>query len=297
MTRPQEAFSQKRRSRIAEKGAPTKARPFLKWAGGKQQLLSQFEPLFPIGYRRYIEPFVGGGAVFFHLWNTGRLPGRVRLLDNNPVLTNAYQVVKNRVDDLIAALEVHRRRHSQDYYYKIRNQDRRAAGLDGLQSAARTLYLNKTCFNGLYRVNRKGHFNVPVGSYRNPQIFDEVALRATSRALKAASIATRDFRSLVKHAEPGDFYYFDPPYDPVSKTASFTSYTHARFDDEDQQALAEVFAALSEKGCYCMLSNSHTPFILDLYRQFRIETVTANRCINSKGNRRGGVKEIVALNY
>lgn len=274
-----------------------KARPFLKWAGGKQQLLAQFEKFFPSNFERYIEPFVGGGAIFFHLWNTSKLPDKVYLFDNNKELINAYKTVRDNLPELMEILSIHKASHSKEYYYQIRELDRGNIALSDVEKAARTIYLNKTCFNGLYRVNSKGQFNVPMGRYKNPAILDEDRLKAASLALKNIELDTRDFSTIIEFAQPGDFIYFDPPYDPVSKTASFTSYTAGSFGDEDQRKLAEVFAELTNKDCLCMLSNSYTPFILELYKDFRIETVLANRAINSDANGRGGIKEVVVLNY
>jgi DNA adenine methylase len=277
--------------------ARREARPFLKWVGGKQQLLDRFEVLFPPGFRRYGEPFVGSGAVFFHLWNTGRSPGQVFLFDNNEELINAYRVVRDTPEALIERLAVYKQRHSQSFYYEIRALDRQTDGLNPVERAARTIYLNKTCYNGLYRVNRAGQFNAPIGSYKNPSIFSPEALRRASQALQGTSIEVRDFRQLAAWAQPRDFVYFDPPYHPVSKTASFTGYTAGSFRDQDQRDLAAVFTQLAEQGCYCMLSNSYTPLILELYRQFRIEVVSARRAVNSDANGRGAVKEVVVLNY
>ena len=273
------------------------AKPFLKWAGGKQQLLTQYEAYFPTGFKRYFEPFVGGGAIFFHLWSMGRLADKIFLSDNNEELMNTYKVVRDKLDELIGFLVVHKAEHDKEYYYETRRLDRQDIELSDVERAARTIYLNRTCYNGLYRVNSKWQFNVPMGSYKNPKIVRENVLRAASAALQEASIETRDFRDVADFAQAGDFFYFDPPYDPVSKTASFTSYTASDFQDEDQRDLANVFAQLSEKGCLCMLSNSYTPFILQLYQEFRIETVQANRAINSDANGRGNIKEVVILNY
>jgi DNA adenine methylase len=278
-------------------GVSAQAKPFLKWAGGKQQLLQQFESLFPTDFERYIEPFIGGGAVYFHLWNTQRVDGEALLFDINPELVNTYQIVRDKPEYLIEMLRTHKHGHSRDYYYNVRNLDRNAKQLNDIERAARILYLNKTCFNGLFRVNSKGQFNVPIGSYKNPRILDEELLRAASLALQQAVVEVRDFRSIVDLAQAGDFFYFDPPYDPVSKTASFTSYTSDSFGDDDQSELADVFQRLTDKGCLCMLSNSHTELVLDLYRRFRIEIVTANRAINSDPQKRGGILEVVVLNY
>jgi DNA adenine methylase len=273
------------------------AKPFVKWAGGKQQLLAQYETYFPSHFGRYVEPFVGGGAVFFHLWNIGRLPDQVFLFDNNEELINTYRVVRNNVDELIKILTIHKKDHNQVYYYEIRNLDRQKIPLNEIERAARTIYLNKTCYNGLYRVNRKGQFNVPMGSYKNPTILYEETLRSASEALQNTHLEVRDFQNVVEFAESGDFFYFDPPYHPVNKTASFTSYTAGNFRNEDQRNLAYIFSRLSEKGCLCMLSNSYTPLVLELYQNFRIETVQANRAINSDANGRGNIQEVVVLNY
>ena len=276
---------------------PNSAKPFLKWAGGKQRLLTQYQPHFPSEFGRYVEPFVGGGAVFFHLWNGRQLPKRVFLFDHNEELINAYRVVRDQVDGLIDLLAIHKKNHNRDYFYHIRSLDRKGLALSEVERAARTIYLNKTCYNGLYRVNSKGQFNVPLGRYKNPGILAEETLKAASTALQIARLAVRDYQSLVQFAQPGDFFYFDPPYDPLSKTAHFTSYTANAFGDADQQSLAAVFAQLSDKGCLCMLSNSYTPFILALYQSFRIETVQAQRAINSNAKRRGTIREVVVLNY
>ncbi|MCP4356858.1 MAG: DNA adenine methylase [Chloroflexi bacterium] len=271
-------------------------KPFLKWAGGKQQLLTQFDPYFPPNFSRYFEPFLGGGAIFFHLVNTARLPEQIYLSDNNEELINAYTVVRDQVEALIKQLVQHQEKHNKDYYYQVRSWDRTGRQLNDVERAARTIYLNRTCYNGLYRVNQKGQFNVPLGSYKNPQIVRPQTLRVASTALQGVTLQTRNFHKIVDVAQVGDFFYFDPPYDPVSKTANFTSYTAVTFTEEDQERLADVFAQLSAKGCYCMLSNSHTSFICRLYQDFRIETVLANRAINSKGNGRGRIKEVVILN-
>jgi DNA adenine methylase len=276
---------------------PQNSKPFLKWAGGKQQLLTQYESYFPIHFYRYFEPFVGGGAVFFHLSSTGRRPDSVFLSDNNAELINSYKIVRDNVDELIQHLKLHERKHDRDYYYRIRALDRRSTVLDDVERAARTIYLNRTCYNGLYRVNSRGQFNVPMGSYKNPKALFENVVRSASRALEGVCLEVRDFQTVVNLGQPGDFFYFDPPYDPVSKSANFTSYTAASFGDDDQRDLANVFTRLSEKSCFCMLSNSYTPFILELYQDFRIETVQANRAINSDADGRGTIKEVVVLNY
>lgn len=273
------------------------AKPFLKWVGGKQQLLPQFEAFFPTCFERYIEPFVGGGAVFFHLWNTKRLPKKSFLFDNNEELINVYRVVRDNVDALIELLALHEKRHNKKYYYQIRGLDRKDIQLTDLERAARTIYLNRTCYNGLYRVNQKGQFNTPIGSYKNPRILYQDVLKAANLALQGVTIEAVDFREIIHFAQAGDFFYFDPPYDPVSSTASFTSYTANGFNEQDQRDLAKIFKQLTARGCLCMLSNSYTPFILELYREFRIETVQAKRAVNSNANGRGNIPEVVVLNY
>jgi len=279
------------------KAALRDARPFLKWVGGKQQLLTQFEGYFPTTFRRYCEAFVGGGAIFFHLWNTSRLPKQTFLFDNNYELVNAYLVVRDKVDELIEILAIHKERHDKKYYYKIRRLDRQECELSNVERAARTIYLNRTCYNGLYRVNSKGQFNVPIGSYVNPQVLYEDVLRVASKALQGVNIEIRDFRSIVDFAKAKDFFYLDPPYDPLSKTASFTGYTSDSFGEEDQRELARVVALLAEKGAFFMLSNSNTPLVFELYREFRVETVLAKRAVNSDANGRRSIPEVVVLNY
>lgn len=274
-----------------------KAKPFVKWVGGKSRLTDQFEVLFPKITGRYFEPFVGSGAVFFYLWNNARLPKQNYLFDNNEELINTYLVVRDKRELLTELLAHHEKNHSKDYFYTIRNLDRQDGVLNDVERAARTLYLNRTCYNGLYRVNKKGQFNVPVGSYKNPRILFDDVLRRASHALKIATIAVRDFREIPDLAKSGDFFYFDPPYDPLSKTANFTAYTAGTFSDQDQRDLAGVYQQLSKKGCKCMLSNSFTPFVTDLYRDFTIKTVTAARAVNSDAKGRGKIKEVVVLNY
>jgi DNA adenine methylase len=275
----------------------SQARPFLKWVGGKQQLLTQFDALFPSRFERYVEPFVGGGAVFFHLWRTERLPHQVILLDHNAEIIHAYRSVRDQLDELLELLAEHQQNHCPAYFYQIRALDRAAQPLNGVEQAARTLYLNKTCYNGLYRVNRKGQFNAPLGRYAAPNIINADVLRAASVALQNVTIEQIDFREIISFAQARDFFYFDPPYDPVSQTANFTGYTPGSFSEQDQRDLADVFVQLTAKGCLCMLSNSHTPLILDLYRHHTITLVSAKRNVNSKANGRGDVSEVVIRNY
>ncbi len=264
-------------------------RPPVKWAGGKAGLIPQFEPLFPKGpYPLYIEPFVGGGAVFFHL-----LPARAVLIDNNPELVHFYRVVKEDVEPLLVDLDKHE--NTRDYFNRIRDIDPET--MEPVPRASRFLFLNKTAYNGLYRVNRKGKFNVPFGRYKNPTINDRGNLRLVSAALQRAEIVLGDFSRALDYAEPGAFVYLDPPYDPLSSTARFTSYTPDSFGEADQRRLAEVFRSLDAAGCLVMLSNSDTPFVRELYRGYNVTTVRARRAINCRPDRRGPIGELVIVNY
>ena len=267
-----------------------KARPFIKWAGGKSQLMPEIAKRFPPGDNvgRYFEPFLGGAAVFFHL----RHP-RSFLSDSNHDLVELYQVVQQNVEELIEALKIHK--NEREYYYQVRSQNPRE--LNRVQRAARLIFLNKTCFNGLYRVNSKGQFNVPFGRYKNPAICDAKGLRAASAVLQHADISLRDFESVLEQAKPGDFIYFDPPYHPLKKTSNFTSYTTGKFGEEEQRRLAAVYAQLAVRGCFVLLSNSDTPLIRDVYRDFHIHEIQANRAINSKPERRGKITELLIINY
>ncbi len=267
---------------------------FVKWAGGKTQLLSQFEEFFPKQFNRYYEPFLGSGAVFFYIKNL--YPEKEFFLsDNNPELINCYEIVKNDLEGLLGLLKEHRSNHSKEYYYTQRNLN--VNNLSKIKSAARFIYLNKTCFNGLFRVNSKGKFNVPIGSYKNPSIFKEKDLIEAHKLLQDVTLKTMLFEKIINIALPDDFVYFDPPYYPLSPTSSFTGYTSASFSEKDQRQLAEVFRELDKKGCILMLSNSYSDFILELYEGYRIEKVSAKRMINCNGKKRGAIPEAVVLNY
>lgn len=273
---------------------------FIKWAGGKSQLLSQFDPYFPVSFGRYVEPFVGGGAVFFHLYNQGRLAGKeIILLDRLEELINCYRVIQTGVEELIAALQEHEpHKREADYFYQVRNWDREPgyARRSAVERAARFIFLNRTCYNGLYRVNRRGHFNVPFGRYRNPTICDAANLRAVSKALQDVRLLVGDFERCLEVTGAGDLIYLDPPYHPLSETANFTSYTSQDFDAEDQRRLARVFRELADRGCYVMLSNSATDLVRELYRGFVQIEVSALRAINSKAEGRGAIVELLILN-
>lgn len=264
-------------------------KPPVKWAGGKGQLIPQFEPLFPKEkFDLYLEPFVGGGAVFFHL-----LPGKAILIDSNPELVNFYRVVRDSLPELCADLAKHK--NDREYYYRTRALDPET--LSPVERASRFLYLNKTGYNGLWRVNRKGKHNVPFGRYKNPKILDEENLRLVSLALMRAEIVCGDFSLVLEYACPSAFVYLDPPYQPLSDTANFTSYTADSFGKEDQERLAKLFRELDAKGCMVMLSNSDTPLVRELYAGYDIQVVRARRAINCRADRRGPVSELVIRNY
>lgn len=268
-------------------------RPFLKWAGGKGQLLDKLMGVVDSAspFQRYHEPFVGGGALFFELARQGLLHETPYLSDTNPNLIETYVGVRDRVEEVIERLHEHARCHSKDYYYSVRAN----VPDDLVARAARIIYLNKTCYNGLYRENSKGEFNVPFGRYRNPAICDEENLRAASEALQGADISTRSFETVLELARPGDLVYFDPPYHPVSKTSSFTSYAKDGFSEADQRRLASVFDQLAQSGIRVFLSNSMTRLVRDLYSHFEIVEVRANRALNSNAHRRGKISEALVV--
>ncbi len=269
--------------------SPT-ASPILKWAGGKGSLLTQFAPHFPPSgsYHRFFEPFLGGAAVFFHLH-----PQESYLFDVNPRLIEVYQTTRDHVDELIEQLRQHR--NDEAYFYEVRAQSE--ADLTPLERAARFIFLNKTCYNGLYRVNRQGKFNVPFGRYKNPKICDESSLMAASSVLQGAQLRVADFEVVLDLAEPGDLVYLDPPYEPLSATSSFTSYTTVGFSSEDQRRLATVFRTLDARGCLLMLSNSSAPLIYELYQGYQIHRIAARRAINSKPDGRGEILELLVTNF
>ena len=264
-------------------------KPPVKWAGGKGQLISQFGPLYhKQTFSLNIEPYVGGGAVFFHL-----LPSEAVIIDNNPELINFYIVVRDELQALLADLEKHQ--NNEEYYYSIRALD--PDKMDPVCRASRFLYLNKTGYNGLWRVNKKGKHNVPFGRYKNPRIVDKENLQLVSRVLQHTEIILGDFSKALDFALPGAFVYLDPPYHPLSETANFTSYTSDSFGVDDQRRLAEAFKEFDERGCKVMLSNSDTPFIRELYKGYDIRVVYARRAINCCAEKRGPISELVIRNY
>lgn len=275
-----------------------KPKPFIKWVGGKRQLLEQFRKMnlyppedFNPKKNRYFEPFVGGGAVFFDL-----LPEKGFLSDLNKELVTTYNVIKNDIERLITSLRKHR--NDKEYFLKIRAQDPNK--LSDVDVASRFIFLNRTCFNGMYRVNSNGVFNVPFGKYSNPLICDENNLQKVSKALKNIDIKQQDYKEVLKKAKKNDFIYFDPPYYPISKTASFTSYTTETFLEKEQIELRDTLIELNKRSCFVMLSNSDTPFINKIYSGIKgvhINKVQASRAINSKGSCRGKITEVLITNY
>ncbi len=276
--------------------SPKQYQPFIKWVGGKRGLLDQILPLFPRDFNSYYEPFLGGGAVFFELFSKGLLNGkRVVLSDINKELVNTYNIVKSEPLNLIKSLKEYKKRHNKEFYYKIRELDREEGyeKLSDLEKATRFIYLNKTCFNGLYRVNKKGYFNTPIGSYKNPNIADSDTILGASEALQNATIVEQSFKDVLKFAKEGDLVYFDPPYYPLSVTANFTSYDSNTFLEDEQFELFEVFDKLADSGVKVIQSNSDTEFIKELYKEYDITIVNANRFINSKSSARGKITEVL----
>ena len=273
-------------------------KPFVKWAGGKRQLMSELEKNFPTKFGTYLEPFLGGGAVMFDLL-TKEHNLKCNVSDLNSDLVLSYVTIRDRLEKLIESLENHSKNYHKDstgYYYEVRNQEPK----NQIEKVSRLLFLNKTCFNGLYRVNSKGKFNVPLGRYTNPNIVNKENLQAVSKTLQSGKIkiSCRDFSSIIKDAKKGDFVYFDPPYQPVSDTANFTSYTHRDFTEDDLERLADLANQLNSKGCNVMLSNSNSKTVKKLFSSgWKIKEIKANRAINSNSQKRTGHKEIIIKNF
>jgi len=277
--------------------------PFLKWAGGKSQLLQQFERYIPSKFNKYIEPFIGGGALFFSLASQGKIKEAV-LLDSNKELIDCYKVIKRNLNELVKYLKWYKNKYYKDneYYYYVRSEIRNNLKLwkkvPIAKRVAITLFLNKTCFNGLYRVNSRNQFNVPIGHYKNPAVYQLDNLKADSEALKLAKvIKTCDFSQCLKYVAKDDFVYLDPPYDPLVGTVSFTSYTKKGFGKQEQIKLSKIYRELDKKGCKVMLSNSDTDFAKELYKDYRMKFVRASRMINCNANGRGEINEIIVMNY
>jgi DNA adenine methylase len=258
----------------------TPTKPFVKWVGGKRQLMPLLRLNTPKSYKSYIEPFIGGGALLFSM-----LPRKGLVSDINPELINTYTVVRDDVEALIRSLKRHK--NDEAHFYKVRAK--MPSKMSPVQRASRFIYMNKTCFNGLYRENSRGQFNTPFGRYTNPNIADADNLRTVSEYLNQSNItiAHQDYTTTALSAKKGDFVYFDPPYYPMSATASFTKYVKGDFNAQNQIELSEIFCTLARRGCYVMLSNSNTDFIKDLYKDFQLIEVEANRFINCQGAKRG----------
>lgn len=270
--------------------------PVLKWVGGKRQIILEISKLFPknIHKYKYVEPFVGGGAVLFHLQ-----PKDATINDYNKELINVYHVIKNNLEDLIIDLKKHE--NNADYFYRIRELDRaeKYKELTNIQRASRIIYLNKTCYNGLYRVNSSGEFNAPFGRYKNPNIVNEPTLKAVNKYLKENNIRilTGDYKDILDKTDKKSFVYIDPPYDPVSKSSNFTGYIQGGWNNEDQIRLKKACDELDQKGIKFLLSNSATDFIKSLYTGYEINIIKASRAINSNGDGRGSVEEVLIRNY
>lgn len=274
----------------AQSATVEEASPFLKWAGGKTRLIEQYLPYLPENWGTYYEPFIGGGAMYFHLQ-----PERAVISDINERLIGTYRSIRDDLPALMELLEGHANRHSRDYYYRCRERFNKSRQLGELERSALMIYLNKTCFNGLYRENSRGEFNVPMGSYRNPRIYRAENLAAVSEQLQDTRIEVAGFEHVLRSAKSGDLVYFDPPYVPLSATSNFTSYTGAGFDLQMQQRLAEVFTELAHRGCHVYLSNSDSPVVHELYAGWRIEKVDAARSINRSSKGRGPIKEVLVM--
>ena len=274
-------------------GAPEPT-PFLKWAGGKRRLLRDYEPHFPARADGYHEPFLGSGAVFLRA-RTRLRPQRMLLSDRNAGLVNAYRAVRDSTERLIDLLEQHHRLHGRKHYYAVRALH--SSDLNRIEQAARFIYLNRTCYNGLYRVNSRGQFNVPMGRYARHRIVNAGNLRSLRIWLRGVHLRTASFERIVEQVRSGDFVYLDPPYYPLSETANFTSYTEHSFTARDQERLAKVVKVLDATGCLVMLSNSDTPLIRHLYRNYRLVPIEARRSINCNPRRRGPLTELLVLNY
>ena len=271
-------------------------KPFTKWVGGKRQLLPQLQKFKPENYNTYFEPFVGGGALLFSLH-----PQNAVINDFNSSLMNVYRVTKENPEELLEILEKHAENNSKEYYLEIRSADRdgRIEKMNNVEKAARLLYMLKVDFNGLYRVNKKGQFNVPYGRNKNPKIADRENIMAVSNYFNSCNIdfLSGDFEDAVQGVKENDFVYFDPPYIPLSSTSNFTSYTEDGFSFDDQKRLRDTFFRLSNIGAYVMLSNSDTPLTRELYAGANIHEVSASRTINSNAKKRGKVGELIITNY
>ncbi len=279
--------------------AVSEPKPFVKWVGGKRQLMQELENNFPKQFGTYHEPFLGGGAVMFNLL-TKKPQLSCNVSDFNSDLILAYVTIRDKLGKLIESLENHSKNYHKEpseYYYSVRKQEPKQQ----IDKVSRLLFLNKTCFNGLYRVNKKGQFNVPLGRYTNPNIINKENLTVVSKILqsKKIKISCRDFETVLDDAKKGDLVYFDPPYQPISNTANFTSYTHRDFTEDDLARLADLANQLNSKGCHVLLSNSNSKVVKEYFsaKHWSINAIDANRAINSDSKKRTGHKEIIIKNF
>lgn len=269
--------------------------PFVKWVGGKRQLIKEIESHIPKQFSRYYEPFIGGGAILFHLQ-----PKNAVINDSNEELINLYQTIKNSPEELIENLLLHK--NEEDYFYHLRQIDRdhiKYQQLTNIQRASRIIFLNKTCYNGLFRVNSSGEFNAPFGRYKNPNIVNDITIKAVSNYLTKNNILilNTDYKKSLSKIRKGAFVYFDPPYDPISDSSNFTGYTKSGFNQKEQVKLKILCDQLHGRGIKFLLSNSSTAFIRDLYSDYNISFIKAKRAINSKGGGRGEITEVLVKNY
>ena len=273
-------------------------KPVVKWVGGKTQLLESISENAPLEYGKYIEPFFGGGAVFFSLYKQSRVK-KAAISDNNPELINLYTIIRDEPRNLIRELKKLGTANTSEQYYELRIEFNALVKkeISKVRRAALLIYLNKTCYNGLWRVNKKGELNVPFGRYKNPNILDEPNIIAVSKALQKIKITLSDFEDTVKTAKARDFVYFDPPYAPITNTAKFTSYTKDGFENGEQERLAGVFQKLASDGVYVLESNSSAPVVSKLYTGFDKVVVQARRHINCEGDKRGNVNELLIKSY
>lgn len=271
-------------------------KPFTKWTGGKRQLLPVLKKNMPDNFGTYFEPFIGGGALFFN-----ELPEKAIINDANTQLIQAYKQIRDNVEELLEYLEVHQIKNTKEYYYELRVMDRdgRLEKLSKAEQAARLIYMLRVDFNGLYRVNSKNQFNVPYGRYSNPKIADNSLLHDISKYLNNNDIiiSNSDFEKSVEKCETGDFVYFDPPYVPLSDTRSFTSYTQDGFTLDDQTRLRDTFKRLTERGVKCLLSNSNTDIIKELYKDFNVQIIDSTHVIAAKSASRNKISEVLIKNY
>lgn len=284
-------------STLIEKKQPLIS-PILKWVGGKRQLLKELVSMLPNDFAKYYEPFVGGGALLFHLQ-----PNNAVLNDSNEELINVYEVIRDAPDELINLLKIHEKNNCADYYYRIRELDRNSndfSKLSKVERAARIIYLNKTCYNGLFRVNQAGQFNTPYGRYNNPNIVNSTTIKALNGYLnkKGIQIYCGDYKDILKNIRGSRaFVYLDPPYYPISNSSSFTGYTQGGFGEKEQIELKEECDKLNKKGIRFLLSNSSCDFIHNLYKDYNIKIIPAKRSINADATKRGAVDEVLISNY